>query len=144
MESYFDPAIYASGPFEPSPQVIKKSKKEVEDFVKDLECEHHINVPDDFSMQLLTAHCRTSGMPFSIDYYAVEVIIRECRKWMKYLSYLSDFDRLVCSELISMASSHVAVLSAYFSEKAGIKLATMPRISSAIIIDRYGNVHEMH
>lgn len=145
MSSFFEPAMFATEPHNPSIQQRKSSKLSAESIVRYIQEHHCINVPDDFVIELLSAHFNVSAAPFTMHHSAVDGIISACTEWKQYLSDQTDFDRLVCHELISMAKSHTSILSVYFIENAGFRLVeTKPVPSYALIVDRDGEVREIH
>lgn len=144
MLHHFTGNTLASEPFNLSQQKRSKDKRAVLELLKYVNGVHCINVPDDFATQLLEAHFIVSESPFNMHEETVDGIIRACKKWRQYLSDQTDFDRLVCHELISMATSHAAVLSVYFTEKAGFNLVeNKPVPSYAIIVNHNGDVSEL-
>lgn len=145
MSAFFEPTPFATETHNSSiPQGRSSSRHTAESIVKYLRDYKNINVPDDFVIELLSAHLNVSAAPFTMHHSAVDGIISACTEWKQYLSDQTDFDRLVCYELISMARSHASVFSVHFTEKAGFRLLqTKPAPSYALIVYRDGEVNEV-
>jgi len=128
----------------PIPRKSGKNKLSITSLQKFLKEEHGIILSYDFIEELRAAHHQHSDTNFFIPSQTLDSIIYVCRYWEQFLSNKSDFNNLLCRELISMAKVHASVFSVYFIEKAGFELvAEKPAISYAIIINSNGNCHEL-
>lgn len=128
-----------------SPEQRRRGTTSVNRFIQYIEEKHSINVPTGFKRQLMEAISLTSASPMLyMPSDTVDNIVDVCGKWKQYLVNQSDFDRLVCHELLQMVMSHVSVFSVYFIEKAGFELVPeKPGSSYAVIVSRDGDVREV-
>lgn len=102
-----------------------------------------IEVPKTFSEQLLTAHFESYNSLFNIPLHTIDAIVDACELFEEYVA---NIHQLVCTEVLSMARTHICVISAYTLAKALVPLkkdlplnfrVTIKKDGSTIVIDEH-------
>lgn len=94
---------------------------EAEKVQKYLQEVHSVNTPEDFAVKLTLAHHDFRGAPFQMSLDIVDAIVEACGHWR---DYVTEWDTLVCGELITMAHIHTSVINWYFLK--GVPLKKQP------------------
>lgn len=102
---------------------------------------HNIVLPEDFMEKLVNAHCKFNRFhSFYMDYKHVDAIVTACEVWEDYIAP-GEFNKLLCSELLSFAKIHTSVIQAPKIQSVQcVRLAVFPDYRFATIVSQNGDV----
>lgn len=86
----------------------KKNRLKALKITEHLKNSHGIEVPENFSEQLLTAHQESYISSFSIPLSTIDAIVDACELFEEYVL---DISQLVCFEVLTMARIHTCIIS---------------------------------
>ena len=98
---------------------------------------HNIQVPKNFSSQLLVAHQESYSSSFNISFRTIDAIVHACELFDEYVLSLNQ---LVCFEILTMARIHTCVISKTALAKDLIPLRKEVPINLKAIVKKNGRI----
>lgn len=99
------------------------SEQQVSEYLKEI---YGVEVPEDFPEELGAAHATFHGNEFSISFDSIDAVVSACDLWKEYIAKTTDYNRLICEQVLSMIRIHAAVIATRDIVKSDIQLRKQP------------------